>query len=159
MTQRSNSASIEPLVRRNEHYRAVSKALQLLVGRGRRYTYKEVQRGAGIHERMLIAFKHDPDHEEWRKPDAEQFASLVKFLGADFTTGYLEGIAAGQAAYDLPDDETPPPGVIAADSAEDSATITRIASEGQFAHRPELKTIGTRMMSRGAGLVKLANAA
>ena len=160
MTQSSNSAGIEPLVLRSEHYRAIAKALRLLVGRGRRFSYKEAQRGAGVPERMLMAFRHDPDHEEWREARPEQFASMVKFLGADFTSTYLEAITAGQAAYDLPDEDSPPPGQLAADAADDSAALTRKAQEGRYIpHDPDLGLIGTRMMSRGAGLVKLMRAA
>ena len=159
MSNCSNSAAIEPLVRRNQHFFAVGKALRLLVGRGRRYTYKDVQRGAGVPERMLRAFKEDPGHEEFRPIAPEQFASLVVFLGADFTSEYLEGISAGQGAYDLPDEDVPPPGVIAADAAEDSATLSRMAVDGGYSGKPELKVMGSRMVSRGAGLVKMALAA
>ena len=160
MTQGSNSASIEPLVLRSTHYRAISAGLKLLIGRGKRHSFKDVQRGAGIHERMLVAFRHDPDHEDWRKPDPEDFASLVSFLGADFTSKYLEAIGAGQSAYDLPEDDAPPPGEIAADNADDAARLTRMGQEGRYIpNNPALRDIGARMMSRGAGLVKLARAA
>lgn len=157
MTQRSNSAGIEPLVSRRAHFSAVSAALKLFVGRGRRFSYKEIQKGAGVPERMIECWRHDMDHEDWREILPEQLASLQKFLGPDFTTEYLS-LVADQGAYWLPDSEDIPPGALAADSADDNATLAHMAADGKFddKEKPDLKVVGRRMMIRGATLKALA---
>jgi len=159
MPHRSNSAGIDPLVSRSAHFNAVAYALRLFVGRGRRFTYKEVQKGAGVPERMIECWRLDCDHEDWREILPEQLASLQKFLGPDFTTEYLSRVA-DQGAFWLPDEDLPP-GAIAADNAEDNAIITRAALDGKFDEdeKPDLKVVGVRLVARGAQVLKQARAA
>jgi hypothetical protein len=92
------SAGIEPLVSRNAHFEAVSKALSVFVGRGCRHSYKDVQRGAGIPERMIECYRHHPNHSDWRPIKPEELASLYRFLGPEFTSTYLTEVAE-QSAY------------------------------------------------------------
>lgn len=146
------SAGLSPLVSRNDHFDAVAKALNIFVGRGKRYSYKDVQRGAGIPERMIECYKHLPDHEDWRPIKPEELASLFKFLGPEFTSTYL-GKVCDQGAFWLPTG-IEPPGAIAADSAEDTAIITRAAADGKFddGEKPALHVVGQRMIERGQRL-------
>lgn len=148
----TSSAGLCPLVSRNAHFEAVTKALNVFVGRGKRYSYKEVQNGAGIPERMIECYKHLPDHEDWRAIKPEELASLFRFIGPEFTGTYLAAIA-DQGAFWLPTG-VEPPGALAADSAEDTAIVTRAAADGRFdeGEVPALRVVGLRMIERGQRL-------
>ena len=143
------SAGEGTLVSRSAAGLALSQSLRLFVGRGRRYSYKQIRRGTGIPERMLECYLQEPDHPDWRPIKPEELASLFYFLRADFATDYLERIA-GLCAYEKPEPDAMPPGDIAADIAEDAAQITRAAADNDFG--PNVRSIGTRLMSRGAQL-------
>lgn len=157
MASETISAGIECLVSRNAHYEAVSKALNLFVGRGKRYSYKAAERGSGVPERMIEAYRYPPDNEYWRPIKPEELASLFSFFGPDFTTEYLAAVA-GQGAYWLPDADEPDPARMSADSAEDTATIARAAADGKFDQdeRQQLRVVGQRKIERGQQLVALA---
>src|SRR3954469_5222563 len=120
MTDRANSAGDQLIVSRSAARAKFVKALRLYVGRGRRYSAKEVDRGTGIPARMIEAFMVDDGLTEHRSPRIEQMLSLAKFLGPEFTTMWLE--TAGQGAFWIPDADDTPPGALAADNAEDNAT-------------------------------------
>ena len=153
MMQRSNSAGIVPNVSRTKLYEAFGSALRLYIGRGRRHSYKEAERGAGVSARMIEAYRYEPDHEEWRPAPIEHIFSIAGFIGPDFTNEILPLI--GQGAFYLPDDDLPP-GDLAADMADDNAEVTRRAKDGSFkGDEKALKVVGRRMMSRGAVLVAL----
>jgi len=153
MMQRSNSAGIIPNVSRTKLYEAFGNALRLYIGRGKRHSYKDVERGAGVSARMIEAYRHDLDHEEWREPKIEHIFSIAGFIGPDFTNEILPLI--GQGAFYLPEDDMPP-GDFAADLADDNAEVTRRAKDGSFkGDEQALKVVGRRMMSRGAALVAL----
>jgi len=98
-----NSAGIEPLVSRATHWEAVTRALNLCVGRGRRHSNVDCERHAGVPARMLECYRQQPDAAEWRPIKPEEFASLIKFLGPPFSSAYLDGITSGQGAYWLPE--------------------------------------------------------
>lgn len=157
MTQRSNSAGIVPNVSRAKLYEAFGTALRLFIGRGKRHSYKDVERGAGVSARMIEAYRYEPDHEEWRPAPIEHIFSIAGFIGPDFTNEILPLI--GQGAFWLPEDDLPP-GDIAADMADDNAEVTRRAKDGSFkGDEKALKVVGRRMMERGAVLVALDAAA
>lgn len=146
------SAGLSPLVSRNAHFDAVTKALNVFVGRGKRYCYKTVERGSGVSARMIEAYRHDQGHEEWRPIKPEELASLFRFFGPEFTTEYLSAIA-DQGAFWLPTG-LEPPAVLAADTAEDTAIVARAAADGQFdeGEKPALHVVGLRMIERGQRL-------
>lgn len=159
MTQRSNSADNSPLVSRTKLYAAVAKGLRNEIGRGKRYTVKEVSNHTGVPDRMIECAKVDPDNLDWRPLSFEYVMSLSSFLGPVFTSEWLS--AAQQGAFWLPEGDEMPPGELAADNADDNATITRAARDGVFdqKERKELRPVGLRMVSRGAQLVALEEAA
>jgi hypothetical protein len=156
MSDRQNSAGDNTIVSRNAARDRFASALRLYVGRGRRYTAKEMERGTGIPARMIEAFTVDYGLTEHRTPRIEQLLSLAKFLGPEFTTEWL-GLSE-QGAFWLPDTDDQPPGALAADNAEDNAKLTRAALDGVFDEneKPDLKVVGTRMMARGATLRRMA---
>lgn len=156
MTGTSNSAGIVPNVSRAKLYEAFGRGLRLFIGRGKRHSYKDVERGAGVSARMIEAYRYELDHEEWREPKIEHIFSVAGFIGPDFTNELLTLI--GQGAFWLPEEDIPP-GELAADNADDNAELTRRAADGSFKGDGDvLKVVGTRMMSRGATLVALAAA-
>lgn len=152
------SADIEPLVSRNRAGAAVAKALSLYVGRGRRYSVKQLSNATGVKDRMIECAKCDPDNTDWRPLPLEALLSISAFLGADFTNEWLP--LSGQGAFELPDGE-PDPGDLAIDSTEDSATVVRAAMDGKFDEdeRADLRIVGARKIARGQQLIALGRAA
>lgn len=156
MSDRNGSADLPLLVSRSAANETFRDALRMFVGRGRRYSIKQLSNGTGIKDRMLESFVAQIDSTDFRKPDLEEVLTLAKFLGPDFTTELLA--PAVQGAYWLPDTEDTPPGALAADSADDNATLAHMAADGKFddKEKPDLKVVGRRMMIRGATLKALA---
>ncbi len=160
MSNLCTAAGNEPLVSRMRHWEAVTKALNMFVGRGKRFSNKDCEDGAGVPARMMGCYRQKPDTQEWRPLRPEEFASLVCFLGPGFSSAYMAAINSGQAAYWLPEGD-PNPGDLAADNADDNAVITRAARDGVFdrQERAELTVVGARMVERGAKLVALTGRA
>lgn len=158
MSDRNDSAGNSLLISRNAANETFREALRMFVGRGKRFSVKQLSNGTGIKDRMIECFMAQIDSTDFRKPDLEEVLSIASFLGPDFTTELLE--PAQQGAFWLPDDE-PAPGEFAADNADDNAVVTRAARDGKFDRdeRKDLKVVGTRMVSRGAQLVALGKAA
>lgn len=156
MASSIQSAGIEPIVSRASHFEAVRKSLDVFVGRGKRYSYKAVERGSGVPARMIEAYRYPLDHEEWRAIKPEELASLFAFFGPEFTTEYLSAVVE-QGAYWLPTGDEPDPARMAADSAEDAAVVTRAAADRRFDdnERQQLKVVGQRKIERGHQLVAL----
>lgn len=152
------SADISPLISRSAANERFREALRMFVGRGKRYSVKQLSNGCGIKDRMIESFMAQIDSTDFRKPDLEEVLSIASFIGPDFTSELIS--LASQGAFWLPDDE-PSPGDLAADNADDNATVTRAARDGEFDRdeRRDLKVVGTRMVSRGAQLVALGRAA
>lgn len=159
MTGTSNSAGISPNVSRAKLYEAFGSALRLYIGRGKRHSYKEVERGAGVSARMIEAYRYDQDHEEWREPKIEHIFSIAGFIGPDFTNEILPLI--GQGAFWLPEDDDPQPGQFAADSSEDTTEIVKRAVDGEFCSddRKHLAVVGRRQIERGQVLVAMGRRA
>jgi hypothetical protein len=158
MSDRNDSADIGLLISRSAANERFREALRMFVGRGKRYSVKQVSNGTGIKDRMLESFMAQVDSTDFRKPDLEEVLTLASFIGPDFTTELLQ--PAQQGAFWLPGDE-PAPGELAADNADDNAVVTRAARDGVFDkdERKDLKVVGTRLVSRGAQLVALSAAA
>jgi hypothetical protein len=149
------SANNSSLISRSAANATFREAVRLFVGRGKRFSVKQVSIGTGISARMIESFMAPVDSTDFRKPDLEEVLTLVSFFGSDFTSELIA--STGQAAFDLPEDDIPP-GQIAADNAEDNAVVTRAAVDGKFDsdERPDLRVIGRRMVSRGQRLAALA---
>jgi hypothetical protein len=107
------SANIRSLVSRNAFHRAIADALGLYVGRGRRYSVRELSEATGVPERQLECAKIDPEGaqaEDWRPLKAEELASLTKFLGVSFASAFLA--PCGLGAFELMDGQPPLPKVL-----------------------------------------------
>lgn len=112
--------SLEPLVSRNAIREKIRDALRLYVGRGRRYSVKELSNGAGVPTRAIEAAMCFIDDENYRPLTLENLASIAKFLKAPFASIYLE--LAGLGAFELMDGQPPLPRILAtADQGEDVA--------------------------------------
>ena len=146
------SAGNTLLVSRSAARSAIRDALRLYVGRGRRYSVKQLSNGTGVPDRLIECAIADIDGPDYRPLAYECLFSISLFLGAEFTSEWLR--LTRQGAFDLPDEEIPP-GALAADNAEDNATLTRAAIDGQFdeVEKPALRLVGHRMIERGQRLV------
>jgi hypothetical protein len=153
------SANIELLVSRNEVSANVARALSLFVGRGRRYSVKQLSNATGVPDRLIECAKCDPASEDHRPLHPEHLLSLSRFLGAAFTSEWM--VLACQGAFDLPDCEIPTPGTLAADDAQDTAEIVRRAADGEFCpdDHKALKAVGHREIQRGMKLVAMGGRA
>lgn len=149
-----DSANFQPLVSRERIGNAQGAALRLFVGRGRRYSVKQLANGSGIKDRVIECAMIAADNPDYRPLSQEALASIGLFLGSAFTNEWI-GLM-GQGAFDLPEGE-PDPGNLAADNSDDNATVTRAAIDGVFDNeeRPGLTVVGSRMVSRGVQLVAL----
>ena len=153
-----DSANLEPLVSREHAWNKFADALRLYVGRGRRYSVKQLMNGAGVKDRVIECAMYPVSSIEFRPMPFEAQLSIARFLGADFTNEWLH--LAEQGAFDLPDDD-PCPGTVATENSDDNATVVRAAIDGKFdqSERRELKVVGSRMVSRGSQLVALGRKA
>lgn len=159
MMQRSISADDGPLVSRSSARLKIREAIRLYVGRGRRYSVKQLSNATGIADRVIECAMADPDDGDFRPLPLEALLSISAFLGPEFTTEWLK--LSDQGAYLLPDSDETPPGVLAADNSEDNARVVRAAADGVF-DGPEiqvLRPVGLRMMARGAQLAALKSVA
>lgn len=150
----TNSAELVQLVSHEQVENAFWKALRMFVGRGKRHRAEEVAVAAGVHKRTLDCYRGYPiGHPDHRPLDQGQKFSIASVIGADLTTAWLRII--DQGAFDLPDVE-PDPGSLAVDTARDSAEIVHLAIDGiQPDEHDACRTVGSRMMRRGAQLVAM----
>lgn len=155
MPIRSNSAENSALISRSAANSIFREAIRLFVGRGRRFSVKQVSIGTGVSVRMIESFMAPVDSTDFRKPDFEEVLTFASFFGADFTAELLLPIRQG--AFDIPEEDLPP-GQIAADNADDNAAITRAALDGKFdpEERKQLRPVGLRMVARGVRIAGLA---
>jgi hypothetical protein len=100
----------EPLVSRNAAREKIRDALRLYVGRGRRFSVKDLSSGAGVPARAIEAAMCFVDDENYRPLTTENLLSIGKFLGASFVSHYLE--LAGLGAFELMDGQIPLPKVL-----------------------------------------------
>lgn len=151
------SANNDLLIPRTAAHHVFRDALRMFVGRGKRYSVKQVSIGTGIAERMIESFMAQVDGGDFRKPDLEEVLTISSFIGPDFTTEMLA--PCGQGAFWLPDAEGPGPGELAAETAEDSATVVRAALDSKFERHeaPDLRVAGKRMVTNGAHLVAVSD--
>lgn len=150
----NRSADFPLLVSRSAANDAIRDALRLFVGRGRRYSVKQLSNGTGVKDRAIECAMIDSDAPEHRRLAPEALVSICKFLGAEFTTEWLR--LADQSAFDNSEGE-PDPGAIAIASTDDNASVVRAAMDGEFCNdeRDELRAVGLRMVARGTQLAAL----
>lgn len=154
----SQSADFGPLVSREQAGNAIGSAMRLFVGRGRRYSVKQLSNATGIKDRVIECVMCRVDNPDYRPLSDFALLSVAKFLGADFTNEWLH--LAEQGAFNTSDDD-PDPGTIAIESTEDSAAVVRAAMDGEFDdhERPDLRVIGARKIRRGRQLIALGRKA
>lgn len=115
----AESANIPLLVSRNAVREKMRDALRLYVGRGRRYSVKELSNGTGVADRLIESAMCEVDGPDYRPLAHEALASIAKFLGAPFASHYLQ--LSGLGAFELMDAQIPLPKVLASADAEDTA--------------------------------------
>lgn len=111
------------LVSRNSAREKVRDALRLYVGRGRRYTVKELSNGTGVADRLIESAMCDVDSPDYRPLAHEALLSIVKFLGASFASHYLE--LSGLGAFELMDGQIPLPKVLTSADGQEAAADER----------------------------------
>lgn len=115
------SANDSLLISRNMARETVRAALRLYVGRGRRYSVKELSNGTGVPDRMIEAAMCDPDDTDFRPLTLENLFSVSSFLRAPFASAFLEPADLG--AFDLMEEQPPLPQVF--DSCKSPDKLTR----------------------------------
>lgn len=149
------AAEMSPIISREQSENGFRAALNLFVGRGRRYNSKQVQIGTGISHRLIDCFRSYPSgHPDHRPLHMGAQMSIMRFLGPEFTSEWIK--LADQGAYALPECD-PDPGTFAISNTDDNAEVVRAAMDGVFdaEERKDLKAVGIRMVGRGAQLVAL----
>jgi hypothetical protein len=150
-----DTADLPPVISREQAENAFREALNLFVGRGKRYKVEQLRKGSGVPKRLIECLKSYPSgHVDYRKVHFGHLLSITKFLGAEFTNEWFN--LCDQVAHDIPDEE-PDPGELAADTSEDTAKVVRMASDGDLSNDDptKLREAGTRLMTSGATLVAL----
>lgn len=122
MASQPESVNKKLLVSRNSIREAQAKALELYVGRGCRFSVKELSNATGVPDRSIEAAKCEADDPDYRPLSQENLASIGKFLGAPFVSIYLELSALG--AFEL-SGQIPLPKVLATASADEPAAEER----------------------------------
>jgi hypothetical protein len=130
-----NSRNVVPLpdllVSRNAIREKQRSALRLHVGRGRRFSVKELANGTGVADRLIESAMCEVDNPDYRPLSQEALASIATFLGASFASHYLE--LSGLGAFEL-SGQAPLPGVLATaesqpDAAEERKRLLRRRAE------------------------------
>jgi hypothetical protein len=151
----ARSADLSPLVSRNAVRESIADALRLYVGRGCRYSVKQLSNATGVKDRVIESAMVPAEHPDNRPLKICELLSIAMFLGPDFTTEWLSLAQQGAFAFG---DDAPPPGELAADNSEDNAVLTRAAMDGRFddEEKPGLRSVGLRMVARGQQIVAAA---
>ena len=116
------TANFELLISRSSIREMHRRALRLFVGRGRRFSVKELSNGTGIPDRVIECAMCDVDSEDFRPLSHEALASITKFLGASFASTYLE--LSGLGAFELMGGQIPLPKVLAS-AAQSETTVEK----------------------------------
>ncbi|WP_375249522.1 hypothetical protein [Sphingomonas sp.] len=159
MTLVQSAAKFPLLVSREQARNAIGNALRLFVGRGRRYSVKQLSNATGVPDWQINTALIDGGSPDNRPLPPEALLSITTFLGAVFTNEWLRH--TNQGAFDLPDGEEPDPMSVAAEAAEDTAEVVRMAADQAWdgAERQRLPEIGRRKIERGMMLVAAGRAA
>lgn len=158
MSNLGNAANLSPLISREQAGNVIGNAMRLYVGRGRRYSVKQLSNATGVKDRVIECAMTDAGSVDYRPLPPEALLSIALFLGSDFTGEWL--VLAKQGAFDLPDEDTPPSIRMALDSNDDSAALLHIAADNTIDRdeREDAAAIGRRSITRGMALVAAAKA-
>ncbi len=122
----NSSANFPPLVSREQAENAFGDALRLFVGRGRRYSVKQLANATGVKDRAIECAMCPSGSVDFRPLHMGAQYSIQKFLGAVFTSEVIAII--DQVAFEKPDG-------IDHDEVEDAAREF-LAAKGR-AHHPD----------------------
>lgn len=92
------AADFPLLVSREQGRNAVGDALRLFVGRGRRFSVKELANATGVPDWQINTALIRGDHPDNRPLPPEALLSIASFLGPVFTNKWL-GLAQQMAVY------------------------------------------------------------
>lgn len=110
---------------------ALFATIALFMGRGRRFSVKDVELGTGISERTLSAMiALDP--ESRRAPSGRNLLLLMSFFGVEFTDRLLSHI--DQGARDL-NPAADAPGMVVAGIMSCAAEFARAGADNKFCSR------------------------
>lgn len=156
MPHRNEAAENDGNITREQAENDFRKALKLFAGRGRRYSVKQVATGSCVPERTLECFLgYSHGHPDYRPLHWGHQLSLIGFLGAEFTAELIGTV--GQGAFDLPEEDGPPPMRAAIENASDNANLLNMAADGIQDHeRRAVGDIGRRAIMHGQRLVAVA---
>lgn len=157
MTDLCDAADFGPLVSREQAENEFRKAMNLFVGRRRRFSVEQLAKGSGVPTRLIECYRSYPlGHADYRPLHFGHKLSIAKFLGADFSTEWM-GLA-DQGAFDIPDASEPPPGEIALECSEDTTNVIRMAGDGTFDNDCpiQLTRIAQRNINRGKQMLAVA---
>ena len=97
-----SSALFPLLVSREQAENKLGETLRLYVGRGRRYSVKQLSNATGVKDRAIECAMHPSGTVDYRPLNLGQILSLMKFLGTDFTNELLSLV--DQVAIERPED-------------------------------------------------------
>jgi hypothetical protein len=117
------SANDSLLVSRNAAREKLRDTLRLYVGRGRRYSVKELSNATGVPDRMIESAMCAVDDPDYRPLTLENLLSVTSFLSAPFASAFLE--LAGLGAYELKDGQPPLPRVLDACASPSDETVSQ----------------------------------
>lgn len=146
------SANETPLVSRERVGNEINAALRLFVGRGRRYSVKQLSNATGVKDRVIECAMCDAATIDYRPLPLEALVSIAGFLGPEFTCEWLK--LAQQGAFWLPETGGDSPARMAADVADDAAAVVRAGMDDHFDadERKALRPVGRHLMAVGAKL-------
>lgn len=96
-----SSADLPLLVSREQGENAFADAMRLYVGRGRRYSVKQLSNGTGVKDRLIECAMCASGTVDFRPLNMGAQLSIMKFLGPDFTSEWIK--LAGQVAFHKPE--------------------------------------------------------
>lgn len=99
----NDSANFPLLVSREQGENGFGDALRLFVGRGRRYSVKQLSNATGVKDRAIECAMCLSGHVDFRPLNMGQILSICKFLGPLFTSEWLAP-AEQQATFLTPAD-------------------------------------------------------
>jgi hypothetical protein len=159
MPNGTDTAEIGLLISHSAAWDGWSKALNLFIGRGKRFSGEQASKATGICKTMIYGWRCGEAHDDWRRPHMGHVLSMMAFLGPEFSSELMRD--AQQGAHWLPDADDTAPGTLAAEVSEGAASIVRAAADGKFDkdERRALAPVGRHLMVVGAQLERAGRAA
>ncbi|MBB3691478.1 hypothetical protein [Sphingomonas sp. BK580] len=153
------SATLTPVISRNDVHAAVRQALRRYLGHGKPLTVKQLSNQSGVADRLIECACNEVGTGDWRPLPVEKLLSLAMVLGPDFTNTWLSLARQGSFAMATTIEQTPSQAV--ALMAGDVAEFASYAADQTIsrAEAPKLLAIASRQQEHSARLAALAAAA